>query len=177
MALLTLQQVRDALNLGSDTSHDTELELYVDAAAEHLVSRGVNLSSAQYTEDARFANGRILTRYWPVLTVVSLADDYGTSYTSGFTIGDGRYDIEHDSIVSGVYRVTYTAGFTPAPADLKIAALEDIRGLYQPGQIGPAAAFGAFGVDSVDTGTTYRPVRMWPRLDAWVDYRLGPAIA
>jgi hypothetical protein len=58
-----------------------------------------------------------------------------------------------------------------APADLKLAALEDIRGLYQPGQIGPPAEFGAFGIDSVDVGTTYRPVRMWPRLDAWVESR------
>ena len=101
--LVTLDQVRAHLNLDDpiDTSHDTEIELFIDAVTAH-------------TEDR-----------------------YGTVDT--------------------------------APADLKLAALEDIRGLFQPGQVGPIAAFGAFGAENVDTGPTYRPVRLWPRVDAWLD--------
>jgi len=61
------------------------------------------------------------------------------------------------------------------PADLRLAALEDIRGLYQPGQIGPLADFGAFGTqtaEATEIGPGYRPVRLWPRVDAWLDWSL-----
>lgn len=59
----------------------------------------------------------------------------------------------------------------PAPVSLRLAILEDIRGLYQPGQIGPLADFGAFGTqtaEATDTGPGYRPVRLWPRVDGWI---------
>lgn len=64
----------------------------------------------------------------------------------------------------------------PVGADLKLAVLEDIRGLYQPGQIGPPATFGAFDIDD-GPSSGFRPVNMWPRLDAWLTSRLGSAIA
>lgn len=176
--VVTLEQVRSALNLGDDTSHDEELRLYIAAITEHIEAQVGTLPSAEYTETVAVGrDGTLLTRHWPILAVDSVEDGYGTSYTTGFTIGNGAFSFEHDSLGAGVWTVTYTAGFAAIPADLKLAALEDIRGLYQPGQIGAPAAFGAFGIDSTDTGPTYRPVRQWPRVDAWVSSRYGPVIA
>jgi hypothetical protein len=111
--LVDIEEVRAHLNLGSDTSHDSELLLYIDAASEHVDDR-------------------------------------------------------------------YGAVDVPVPASLKLAVLEDIRGLYQPGQLGPLAEFGAFGTqtaESTDTGPGYRPVRLWPRIDAWIVQKTsGPAV-
>lgn len=97
--LVTLAEVRAHLNLGTDTAHDAELTLYIDAVTAHAEDR------------------------------------YGT--------------------------------IDPAPADLKLAALEDIRGLFQPSQIGPPGAF--LGVSDVETGPAFRPIRLWPRVDAWLE--------
>lgn len=177
MPLVTLDQVRAALNLGDDVSKDDELDEFIAEITEYVESQVGTLPSAQYTETAMFYDGKILTRRWPILTVVSLANTAGTSYLTGSTIGTGAYSLTHNVVTSGEWTVTYTAGYAVIPASLRRAALEDIRGLYQPGQIGPAAAFGAFGVENTDTGPTYRPVRMWPRVDAWIASRYGPAIA
>lgn len=65
----------------------------------------------------------------------------------------------------------YGSVITTPAADLRLAALEDIRGLYQPGQIGPLADFGAFGTqtaEATEAGPGYRPVLLWPRVDAWL---------
>jgi hypothetical protein len=179
VALVTLEQVAAALNLGDTefTSHALELELFIDAAEQHALSRGVILTPTEYTEKARFSGLEILPRRWPVISVASIVDDNGTEYTDDFTVGDDLYSFTHDSVLSGTWTITYTAGYASVPADLTLAALEDIRGLYQPGQVGPLAAFGAFGVENTDTGPTYRPVRQWPRIDAWISYRYGPATA
>jgi hypothetical protein len=102
--LVTLDQVRAHLNIDEDdTSHDDELNLFIDAATAHAEDR------------------------------------YGSEITS-------------------------------VPADLKLAVLEDIRGLFQPAQVGPIASFGAFDTPAAaDVTSTFRPVRMWPRIDAWLD--------
>lgn len=177
MALVTIEQVRAALNLGLDTSHDVELQLYMDAVEEYVEARIGTMPSAEYTETVVFANGTLVTRRWPIISVESVEDDYGTSYTDDFTINDAGYSVAHDSVLAGEWTITYTAGFAAVPADLKLAVIEDIRGLYQPGQIGGPGAFGAFGIESTDTGVTYRPVRMWPRVDAWIESRFGPVVA
>lgn len=179
--LVTLGELNDALNLDGDLSHDDELQVYISAVTAHVEDRYGVLPSETVTEIARIVDIgdgvlRVLTSRFPVLTVTSIADAYGTEYTTGFTITADGY-VEHDNLFRGRWTIVYSAGFAAVPADLKLAALEDIRGLYQPGQIGPPAAFGAFGIDSTDVGTSYRPVRMWPRVDAWLDHNVPPSIA
>lgn len=180
--LVTLDEVSEALNLGDDTSHDSELEMYVSAVTEHVRANYGEFPSGTYTEIVHPVYGadgvyRMYLLHQPVLEVTSITDPFETEYTTGFTITADGY-LEHDNLLTaGRWIVEYEAGGEEVPADLKLAALEDIRGLYQPGQIGPPAAFGAFGIENTDTGPTHRPIRLWPRVDAWIASRRTPAIA
>lgn len=178
--LVTLAETKATLNLGADTTHDTELSLYISAVTAHVEERYGVLPSDTYTEIALTVDQgdgvvRLLPTRWPVLTVTSIADVSNT-YSTDFTItADGL--VAHDSLTHGRWTIVYSAGYATMPADLKLAALEDIRGLFQPAQIGPPAQFGAFGIDSVEVGAGYRPVRMWPRVDAWIENRTLPGVA
>jgi hypothetical protein len=180
--LVSLDELNDALNLGGSSDHDDELQVYIDAVTAHVERAFGVLPSGAVTEVAlvsQHSDGvtRILPAKSPILEVTSLTDANGTEYTTGFTITPDGW-IEHDNLtLSGRWTVEYEAGFSEVPADLKLAALEDIRGLYQPGQIGPPAQFGAFGIESTDVGPTYRPVRMWPRVDAWLERDVLPGQA
>lgn len=177
--LLDIDEVTAALNI-TDSSHDAELETYIAAVTAHVESiRGV-MPSSSVTEIANvvdLGDGtlRLMPTRLPVLEVASI-NDGTTTYSTGFTITPEGY-VEHDSLWLGRWTIVYTAGYEEIPADLKLAALEDIRGLYQPGQIGPPASFGAFGIESTEVGPTYRPVRMWPRVDAWLERDVMPGIA
>lgn len=172
--LVTLAEVKAALNIPTaDVSHDTELDLYIDAATAHVEDRYGVLPAETVTEialatDLGDGEIRLLPSRSPVSSVTSITRSDGTTYSTGFTITADGY-VEHDNLTYGRWTIVYVSTLAAVPANLKLAALEDIRGLYQPGQIGPPGAFGAFGIESTDTGTTYRPVRSWPRLDAWVE--------
>lgn len=158
-----------------------ELELFISAATDHVAYRYGTLPSGTYTETLTVTDdGAGTYRYWvrprhfPVTAVTSATSETGTEYTAGFTISTDGRRIRHDAMSSGEWTVTYTAG-QAVPADLKLAVLEDIRGLYQPGQIGAPTNFGAFDMEPEPSG--FRPVNLWPRIDAWVDARTGPVIA
>lgn len=180
--LVTLDQVLAHLNLTANPPADvTELELFIDAATDHVAYRYGTMPSGTYTETLSvFDDGVGVHRYWvrpqyyPVTAVTSATDENGTAYTTGFTIStDGRL-VRHDSLSWGEWTLIYTAG-EAAPADLQLAVLEDIRGLYQPGQIGPPANFGAFDIEPESSG--FRPVILWPRIDTWINARSGSQIA
>ena len=181
--LVTLDQVLAHLNLSDNPPADTsELELFIAAASEHLADQYGTLPSGTYTESHPVNDdGAGTYRYWirphhgPITAVTSATDEDDTAYTTDFVISTDGYRIRHDSITTGEWTVVYVAGHA-VPSDLKLAVLEDIRGLYQPGQIGPPANFGAFDIAAEDTAG-FRPVNLWPRIDAWIDRRLGPAIA
>ena len=180
--LVTIDQVLSHLNMADNPPSDlTELVLFIEAATDHLSHRYGTLPSATYTEDLTVTDDGVGTyRYWitphrsPVTAVTSATAEDGTEYTADFAISTDGRRVRHESITSGEWTVVYTAG-QAAPADLVLAVLEDIRGLYQPGQIGPPANFGAFDIEPEPSG--FRPVNLWPRIDAWVNARLGPAIA
>lgn len=169
--LLTVSEVRAHLNLGADTSHDTMIAAWIDSVTAHVERRYTVLPSGAVTELARVISDDDGTwRLMPSLPVVSVTSitDGTTTYSTGFTVSAEGY-IEHDDLAwSDRWTITYVAGVAALPADLRLAALEDIRALYQPAQIGPPADFGAFGIESTDVGPTFRPVRMWPRVDAWL---------
>lgn len=179
--IVSLDAVLEHLNLQDDGSHDDELQTFIDAVTAHVEKAwGATLPSATITEIGLVVNLdgtlRLMPSKTPVLAVASISDGV-TTHTTGFTVTADGY-VEHDNLYGDRrWTIIYTAGFDEIPADLKLAALEDIRGLYQPGQIGPPAAFGAFGIESTDTGVTYRPVRMWPRVDAWLENDVPPGVA
>lgn len=181
--LVTLDQVLSHLNMADNPPSDLgELELFISAATDHVAYRYGVMPSGTYAETLPVTDDGVgAYRYWvrplhyPVTAVTSAVSEDGTTYSADFTIStDGRL-VRHESLSWGEWTLTYAAG-SEAPADLKLAALEDIRGLYQPGQIGPPADFGSFGIDA-EPGAGFRPVNMWPRIDAWIDARLGSQIA
>lgn len=178
--LVTLDQVLAHLNIENSSPDVPELEMFIAAVSEHVASNYGEMPSGTYTEEvaAFYQAGtiRLAVSHQPVLTVASITDSDDTTYTTDFTITPAGY-IAHDDLAIGTWTVVYTAGYSSVPDDLQLAALEDIRGLYQPGQIGAPAQFGAFGIESTDVGTTYRPVRAWPRVDAWIERRTLPGIA
>ena len=181
--LVTLDEVLAHLNMTANPPADTsELELFIAAATAHVEQHYGILPTDTYTESVNVTDDGVGThRYWltphhaPVTAVTSATDEDGNAYSAAFTISTGGRRIRHDSITYGEWTVVYTAGH-PIPADLKLAVLEDIRGLYQPGQIGPPATFGAFDIPAEDAGG-FRPVNLWPRIDGWISRKLGPAIA
>lgn len=178
--LVTLDEMSEELNLGDDTSHDAELEQYIAAVTAHVEREWGVLPSSEVTEialvvDLGDGTPRLSTAK-PVLDVASISDGTNT-YTTDITVTPDGY-VEHDELTSrGRWTIVYTGGYAEIPPDLKLAVLEDIRGIYQPGQIGPPAAFGAFGIENTDVGPTYRPVRMWPRVDGWLGANTAPVIA
>ena len=181
--LVSLDEVLKHLNLDGNPPDDTtELELFISAATAHVEQHYGTLPSDTYTETQAVVDD--LTgdyRYWvvpyhaPVTAVTSATAEDGTEYATDFTISSDGRRVRHESVTSGEWTIVYTAGHA-IPADLKLAVLEDIRGLYQPGQIGPPASFQAFDIPAEDTGG-FRPVNLWPRIDGWLDRKLGPAIA
>lgn len=178
--LVAMFEVTEALNLGEDTSHDVELDLYIKAVTEHVEHRYGPLPSATLTEIVHAFTAddgvvRAIASRTPS-TVTSMTHHDGRVMSSGFTIAADGY-IEHASLTAGRWTLIYETSAAAVPADLKLAALEDIRGLYQPGQIGPPASFGAFGIESAETVAPYRPVRMWPRVDAWLNTHAGGIVA
>lgn len=182
--LVTQAEVLAHLNLPAATTDTTELQKFISAATAHFESRFGSLPTGTYTESHTVIDdGSGTYRKWlvphrfPVTAVTSANDETGsTTLTTGFTISADARRVRHDSITGGEWTIVYTAG-QAIPADLQLAVLEDIRGLYQPGQIGPPGEFGAFGAMSETPETIFRVVDLWPRIDAWVDRRLGPMIA
>lgn len=182
--LVTLAQVLSHLNMADNPPADTtELDLFIDAATAHFEERFGSLPTGTYTELVSVRDDRsglyrhwLRPRHWPITSVTSItSEDTLTAHTTDFHISaDGRA-VRHDSVLYGDWTIVYTAGQT-VPADLKLAVLEDIRGLYQPGQIGPPATFGSFDIDAEQT-SGFRPVNLWPRIDSWIDARLGSQIA
>lgn len=65
--------------------------------------------------------------------------------------------------------VTYTSGRVTVPADIRMAALEDIRGLFQQTQLGGRPAFG--GSNSSEDWKV-PPLHLFPRLAALADSAL-----
>lgn len=181
--LVTLDEVLSHLNMADNPPSDlTELELFIAATTAHVEYRFGTFPATEHTEDVCVTDDGIGTyRFWlrprhfPITSVASATSENGTEYDADFVISTDAEHIRHPSITAGEWTVVYTAG-QAAPADLKLAVLEDIRGLYQPGQIGPPATFGSFDIDE-GPASGFRPVNLWPRIDAWVYSRLGPAIA
>lgn len=181
--VVTMDEVLSHLNMAANPPADlSELELFIDAATAHVSYRFGEFPARSYTEDIDVVDDGVGThRYWlrpkrfPITAVTSATNESGVAYATDFVVSTDAEHFRHPSITGGRWTVVYTAG-EAAPADLKLAVLEDIRGLYQPGQIGPPASFGAFDIDDSPTGS-FRPVNQWPRIDAWVYSRLGPAIA
>lgn len=136
--LPTVDDLKVELNITS-TTHDVELQRKLDAAVNHLRSRGLHMDSeAVVGEVHRNVNtDRIVLKREPVLSVeavthadgtVYAATDYDLDPASGmlYVAYSGAYSRWYGQIV-----VDYTIGMSTLPEDLVEAVLLIAAGLWE----------------------------------------------
>lgn len=201
MPIVDLASVHVHLNIPtSDTSHDTELQGFIDAAGDLARDVVGPLASELHTEWHNGGTDTITLDWLPVLSVQSVteyvaASTYDlTEQPLGTSIGSYEYtvDLPRGQITrravgdavrfpAGIKNVVvaYTAGVPDAlvPATVRLGALELIRHLYQLTQQGGQNKFGGGALDTgestVPTGFAL-PARV---LELWKPFQRPPGIA
>lgn len=190
-ALVTLADVHQHLNIpDTDTSHDVELGGFIDAATAFISYIAGDVIPADYTETYEtYRADTILLRHVPVLQVTSVTEYIGvmsftlTEQPPGQTVDNYGYSLDLPSAGLLVRRsavgtrtpflgpnvmVTYTAGRATVAGDIRMATLEDIRGLYQLTQLGGRPLFGTAGTNPSEDWRV-GPLKLFPRLAALLD--------
>lgn len=158
-ALATLDDVKDRLNIDvNDTSHDNELQDYLDSSTEVLQNLYGDVIPTQYTERLRpYGDGtRLITGRSPLISVDGITVTWQYLNTPTLTINAQMY---RPNLVTGeiqVYAmspafswqyasrdwsmaefdVTYTAGRAAVTPAVKDAVLEILRVNYEPQRAG-----------------------------------------
>jgi hypothetical protein len=138
MPFCSLSDLKSILRIpAGDTSRNTELQLYVDAANAHLYGIfGISDSGpTSYTDRITVREddvSDVWTRRWPVISVSSVTCAGVALSATAHTVSDtgliqllGQFSIFPVGVESVV--VTYSAGFSPgdpALAELRLAALQ-----------------------------------------------------
>lgn len=184
--LVTLDEVIAHLNLEGDTSLDTvELQGFIDAATAYIQAATGPIVQQTYTEVHSGGGSTICVFHPPIVSVTSIVEYVGPV---GYTLTEaelgtpaGAYSFSIDDPRSGIIRrrwqggftgpfvggdhnivVTYVAGRTEVPADIRMAVLQDIAGLYQPSQLGTNPYY-----DNNQAGNgPINPIGMFPRVAA-----------
>jgi hypothetical protein len=137
--LITLQEYKSFAGITS-TTQDTTIKAIIPKVSD-LVKSLCRRTFVDYVNDSKtevFKGGYALNlSEYPVLTVdsVEYSADFGANYISLTEYTDWALDVEEECIVptaslgvfpKGVnaYRVTYTAGYTTLPTDLKLAIFD-----------------------------------------------------
>lgn len=189
MALVTLNETKLHLNIPeSETQYDTELATFIAAATpiiEHLVGPVDIRTITSETYDVR-GRKSIILRTVPVVTITSVKEyigiqEYvltdqppGASSVSlyGYTLKNASsglitrrangFDMR---FLGAEIVVSYTAGRASVPADVKLAALDDIRALWSQTQVASRPQFGGGGVVmGPDRWGSMQELHMFPRL-------------
>jgi hypothetical protein len=161
-SILTLAETRTHLNFpAADTSHDTELQGFIDDASP-VIEDVVGPVDEWYDGGAPW----IILRRRPVVSVTTVTEyrgplgyvltqvatpDLGTTYSYSFeptgrlirrSAGGGSAPFPSGA---GAVHVVYVAGRASVPPNVRLAALELVRHLYQMTQQGGRPAFGTGG--------------------------------
>lgn len=140
MPYVDLVTLKSGLDLSNTNDHDAVLELYRQASAErcdHYTGRvygEVGEGFEQHTRTAQVhqleAVSGLVLREWPVISVTTITlDDVAqvedTDYRIDLRIGVITFidSASYETRVSGVLKITFEAGFTPAPADLSLCCM------------------------------------------------------
>lgn len=163
MSIASLSETKDYLNIpAADTSHDVELQRFIDAADPVIEDIVGPVNQVQVTEWYDGGRATIVLRKNPVISVdtvteyVNAAPHVLTVAATPAAGGTYTYSFDPDGILHrtigsgptwfaggvGNIAVTYTAGRDTVPPTIKLAALELIRHLYQSTQQGGRPAFG-----------------------------------
>lgn len=138
MDLITLSEYKAYVGIKSDTQ-DAQIKALIPRVSQ-LAKSYCRRSFVDYVDDSKvevFKGGNfLLLGEYPVISVgsVETSDDYGATYTALTPYTDYALDLEEGIVVpTGAtefpskvngYKVTYNAGFTEIPEDLKIAVLD-----------------------------------------------------
>jgi len=191
-SLVTLDDVHSHLNL-PDSSADAEIMGFIEAATAYVEFQTGPIIPKQFTEVHDGGGPSIVLDNPPVLSVESVTEYVGaTGYTltqSELGSPTGAYAFSIDDAARGILtrrwsgglvgpfvggvknvQVTYTAGRASVPADIRMAVLEDIRGLYTQTQYGrPGASFGGgIGSEAAEQWSAV-PMHAFPRLAALLE--------
>lgn len=192
-ALVTLDDVRAHLNVpDEDDSHDVELQGFIDAATAQVQYWTGPVIPTTFTDEVHDGGYPTVALFNPpILTVASVTEYIGTvayqltAQPPGSTVDNYGYSLD-DPLAGILVRrdgagcptrfmggprsvvVSYTAGLAAVPGDIRLATLEDIRGLYQQTQQGGRPSFGGGGGGPDDIWSS-DPIRAFPRLAALLD--------
>jgi hypothetical protein len=188
--LVTLPQVKAHLGMpAGDTTHDTELQAFIDAATPivEYITGPVNPVTTTETLDVAGCSFVVLSKV-PVISVTSAIEYLVTqpftltAQPPGSTTSNYGYSIDRPesglitrrgitgmpmNFLGSTLVITYTSGLASVPADIKLAALEDIRGLWQQTQQGIRPNFRSMEEDS----WMPQDMRMFPRMAAILEGR------
>lgn len=195
MSSVTLSDVHDQLNIpASDTTHDAELQRYLDAADGYIAYRIGPLTPTQFTGEVHDGGWPTIALFnVPVISIQSVTEYLGetayplTSQPPGSTVDNYGYSLDDPASGILVRRsgagtairflagprsvvVDYTAGWQTVPPEVQLAVLLDIQGLYQLTQQGGRPQFSGDGAEYEQWAGS--PMHPFPRLGALLD---GPS--
>lgn len=185
--LVALPDVKDHLNIPfNDLSQDGELAGFISAATAYIQNLTGPIVGQTFVETHNGGQPTIFVFHPPIFTVTSVVEYVAaTGYPlTQVALGDptGAYAFSVDDVKSGAIRrryngglvgpfmggdhnvtVTYVAGQAAVPADIRMAVLQDIAGLFQPSQ----QAANPFLTGNVGAGSgnaPLNPIGMFPRV-------------
>lgn len=190
-SLVSMPDVYAHLNLNkADTSYQAELQGFIDAATGIFTYHCGPIAATSFTENWTITPGQsqINLLQCPVLSIQSVIEYVGlTAYTlteqpRGSTVNNYGFSLDMPSGGTLVRRsssgmpcafigdevvVTYTAGRATIPPEVRLAALEDIRGLWQQTQQGSNVRFNSS--DSDTWMMRHVAVKFFPRIQSIID--------
>lgn len=133
--IVSLADVKARLNIpASNTAADEELRLYIDAATDFFEGEIGPIVRRTLTETVTPAGGRLWLSA-PVISLTSMTAAYG--YSGTYTVGN--WSIDDRTLVANYgtstyawpVTVTYVGGRAIVPADLRVAALDYVKWMWE----------------------------------------------
>lgn len=153
-SIISLRDAKLHLNMSLDrTTDDEELRNIIEAVTA-VVERHRSEVIARRTvveSDVMGCGSRMVLQHRPVLSVTSIVDEDGTSYTVGDWTLDGTNGTLTKTTASLTYKrftVTYVAGYQQIPAHYILAAKIILHHLWQTQRVQSVGAAPTFGGQS-----------------------------
>lgn len=140
MSLVTLAPTKKQLNIDADdTSHDDELQLYIDAVTVPIEKAlGRVADQRQFTDELDLAasgSTSVLLSNVPVTEITDVATvDGATTWDPAnlhVNAASGRVTVRSGPPLAGLVAFVYTAGTTPVAPNVQLAALLTIQHLWE----------------------------------------------
>lgn len=143
--LITLDEYKEFAGISSQ-EHDDRLEPIIKRVSEFIKTYcarrfvdSFNKATQEFEPIIEYFNspGQAFTREFPVQQVLSveLSEDYGKTYTStnNYVLDKQNDAVQILEIYEGInaYKVTYTAGYSKLPEDLKLAVIDLVDYYYR----------------------------------------------